>query len=209
MLLLKTILLLAGLALALSARWQNRKKLALFSPVSLLLAMGLTAAPQGEADLRVNEFGRVSPHTLYQGVYWVWPFFERLDRFETRDRVYGAWRKGERLQVNTREGLRPKLGIALRYRLDPEKLAYLQGVQPAAFEETYIAPVVASQFAALAPQYGLRELISAKREEYRAAVACSIARILERDGIVTGELLMVQEELPSPDEESAWSEDCD
>lgn len=200
MLLFKSILLGAGIALALLARYRKNRALAAFSPLPWLLAAGIEVVPQGVAALRISVFGGVSVNTLYPGVYWVWPCFEHLDRFETRDRVLGM-----RQAVNTKEGRRTNLGVVLRYRVEPEKLAYLQGVRPASFEEKYIGPVVASEFVALAPSYEAHELFCDKREEYREAVACSIAKRLEADGILTSGLLVSDVELPTLESD----DDCD
>ena len=148
---------------------------------------GIDVVPQGEAALRIGRFGSVRPHTLYPGVYWVWPFFERLERFETRDRVF----LGQPQRVFTKDGRRARLGgVLLRYRLDPERLLSIQGVRPLEFESRFIAPLVASQFDALAPSYDVQELTVGKREQYRAAVADSIAQKLVADGIVTRDVLV-------------------
>lgn len=221
MLLLKYMLLLTGLGMLAAAaailvrdlkqrntnpdagfHWAIALRLAAFAIVPLILGSAIVIVPPGTAGLRISQFGGVSPYTLYPGVYWAWPMFERIEHFEMRDSVYATpapndeKKKAETLRIHTKEGLGAGLGIAVRYRIDPSKLAYVYNNLPQPFEESIVAPIVASQFRDAAPIYGVRELFSSKREEFRASAAGAITKKLAADGIVVKEVLLRDVVLP-------------
>ncbi len=217
MLLLKFMLLITGCAMVAVAaalvirdlkqkntpNWAFSSRIAMFAAPLLLLGLSISMVGSGEIGLRVSQFGGVRADTLYPGVYWTWPLIERIERFETRDRVYQTSNKksGEKdkdgLRVNSKEGLNAGLGVALRYRVDPSKLAYVYSSLPGDIEEDLIAPLVASQFREIAPNYPVKELFAGKREELRAVAAGLIAKKLSADGIVVKEVLLRDVILPA------------
>ncbi|HUX27745.1 MAG TPA: SPFH domain-containing protein, partial [Terracidiphilus sp.] len=98
--------------------------------------------------------------------------------------------------VQSREGLNIGLGVTVRYRLDPKKLASVQAHLPQPADKELVPPVVASAWRDLAPQYTVREIFSAKREEVRAKAAAVITRKLGADGIVVEEVMLADIQLP-------------
>jgi regulator of protease activity HflC (stomatin/prohibitin superfamily) len=161
--------------------------------VFLGLAIGIV--PPGEAGLRVSQFGGVNPNTLYPGVYWVWPFIERIEPFEIRDHVYTI--ASDALRAQSKEGLSTGLNVTVRYTIDPAKLAHVQGTLPRSLEADWIAPMVQSQFRELAPNYDIKAMYGIKRDEFRAAASRAIAKKLASEGIVVKEVLLRDVVLPA------------
>jgi regulator of protease activity HflC (stomatin/prohibitin superfamily) len=100
------------------------------------------------------------------------------------------------LTVQSMEGLNIGLGVTVRYRLDPNKLASVQAHLPQPADQQLVPPVVASAWRQLAPQYTVREIFSTKREEVRAKAAGIITRKLATDGIVVEEVMLSDIQLP-------------
>jgi hypothetical protein len=55
----------------------------------------------------------------------------------------------------------------VRYRLDPKRLDYIQSNLPGPPEKEIVPPIVASVWRELVPNYTVRVVFSAKREEVR------------------------------------------
>ena len=100
------------------------------------------------------------------------------------------------LEVQSREGLNIGLGVTVRYRLDPNKLATVQAHLPQPADQQLVPPVVASAWRELAPEYTVREIFSTKREEVRGKAAGIITQKLNADGIVVEEVMLSEVELP-------------
>jgi regulator of protease activity HflC (stomatin/prohibitin superfamily) len=100
------------------------------------------------------------------------------------------------LDVQTREGLNIGLGVTVRYRLDPNKLASVQAHLPQPADKELVPPVVASAWRELAPAYTVREIFSSKREEVRGKAAAIITRQLGADGIIVEEVMLSDIQLP-------------
>src|SRR6266852_272911 len=157
-------------------RWRTAKQVALFSMAPLLVGLSSAVVPSGSAGVRVNQFAGTRPGTLYPGVHWIVPLIESVETYNIRDSVFTTSmiddpkkEKADGLRVQTREGLMVGLAVAVRYRLDPSKLAYIHSNLPHPVEEEMIAPAVASVLRDLAPADLVREMFSNKRDEIRQA----------------------------------------
>jgi regulator of protease activity HflC (stomatin/prohibitin superfamily) len=104
--------------------------------------------------------------------------------------------KAEPLKVQSKEGLSIGLAITVRYRLDPKRLDYIQSHLPQPIETELVPPIVASAWRELAPNYTVRDIFSAKREEVRERAAASITQQLGVDGIVVKEVMLRDIQLP-------------
>ena len=130
----------------------------------------------------------------------MFPLVESVALFDIRDQVYrnDARRKGRAaVEVDTKEGLSVGLAIAVRYRIDPQRLAFVQANLPQPVEKELVPPVVATSFREIAPNYLVRDLFASRREEIRRAAAASIARRLLPDAIVVKEVMLRDIELPA------------
>jgi regulator of protease activity HflC (stomatin/prohibitin superfamily) len=138
-------------------------------------------------------------------VHFVTPLIDQVELFDLRDHLFiagvmqgngkGVVKKAG-LDVQSREGLDIGLGVTVRYRLDPNKLASVQAHLPQPADKQIVPPVVASAWRELSPAYTVREIFSTKREEIRAKAAAIIAKKLNSDGIVVEEVMLSDIQLP-------------
>jgi regulator of protease activity HflC (stomatin/prohibitin superfamily) len=89
------------------------------------------------------------------------------------------------------------LAIAVRYRLEAQRLPYMYANLPQPVEGEMVDPVVASVFRELAPRYLVREIFSTKREQLQQQAAARIAAKLAPDGIVVKEVVLRDIQLPA------------
>jgi regulator of protease activity HflC (stomatin/prohibitin superfamily) len=187
------------------AHWQAAKRVATWGVVPLLGGLSIAVVPSGSAGVRVNQFVGTRPATLYPGVHFVLPLIENMETYSVRDEVFATTlvedpkkSRGEgTLRVQTREGLTVGMAVAVRYRLDASKLAYIHSNLPQPIEDQMIAPAVSSIFRDLAPTYIVREMFSTKRDEVRQAAATRIAAKLGADGILVKEVILRDIQLPA------------
>ncbi len=204
-------------------RWQRALLLAGLAVVPLLVSQSIVVVPDGFAGVRVSQFWGARPATLYSGVHLVTPFVDSVVLYDTREQVYltaaaqpTAWRiptttgkeesgansSGEAnkakevLTVQAREGLNIGIAVAVRYRLDTHRLAYIHANLPEDIGNEVVAPVVASTYRSLAPNYVTREIFAVKREELRSTAANAIKTRLESDGILVREVVLRDIKLP-------------
>jgi regulator of protease activity HflC (stomatin/prohibitin superfamily) len=191
-------------------RWQTSLALALLAWGPLLLAFSIVVVPSGTAGVRVSQTSGTVPGTLYPGVHFVMPLIEDVALFDTRDQIFttgttedgkaaagNVTTKAQLLDVQAKEGLTLGLAITVRYRLDPKRLDYIQGSLPRPVEKEIVPPTVASVWRELVPNYTVRDVFSAKREEVRQRAAGLITQKLAADGIVVKEVMLRDIQLPA------------
>jgi regulator of protease activity HflC (stomatin/prohibitin superfamily) len=190
-------------------RWRASLALALLAWGPILLAFSIIVVPSGTAGVRVSQTSGTLPGTLYPGVHYVVPLVEDVALFDTRDQVFttGVTEDGVKaaanvsghsqlLDVQAKEGLTLGLAITVRYRLDPKRLDYIQSNLPRPVEKEIVPPVVASVWRELIPNYTVRDVFSAKREEVRQRAAGMITQKLAVDGIIVKEVMLRDIQLP-------------
>src|ERR1700758_3175684 len=190
-------------------RWRTSLALAFLAWGPILLALSIAVVPSGMAGVRVSQTSGTLPGTLYPGVHFVTPLVEDVALFDTRDQVFttgvaedgkiaaaNVSARSQWLDVQAKEGLTLGLAITVRYRLDPKKLDYIQGNLPHPVEKEIVPPVVASVWRELVPNYTVRDVFSAKREEVRQRAAGMITQKLAADGIVVKEVMLRDIQLP-------------
>jgi regulator of protease activity HflC (stomatin/prohibitin superfamily) len=184
------------------ARWRRALSLAGLALVPLLIAKSIAVVPDGAGGVRVSQFWGVRPGTLYPGVHLVTPLVDNVALYDTREQVYlttaeeGGKYVKELLTVQAREGLNIGIAVAVRYRIDPRRLSYIHANLPGDIGDQVVAPVVASTYRSLAPNYVTREIFAVKREELRAKAAEAIKTRLEADGILVREVVLRDIKLP-------------
>ncbi len=184
-------------------RWRTSVALALLAWGPILLAFSIVVVPSGMAGIRVSQVSGTVPGTLYPGVHFVTPLVEEVALYDTRDQVFttgmsedgknaaaNVSAKSQLLDVQAKEGLTLGLAITVRYRLDPKRLDYIQSNLPHPVEKEIVPPVVASVWRELVPNYTVRDVFSAKREEVRQRAAGMITQKLTADGIVVKEVML-------------------
>ena len=190
-------------------RWRSSLALALLAWGPILLAFSIVIVPTGMAGVRISQTSGTVPGTLYPGVHMVKPLVEDIALFDTRDQVFttgvaedgkvaaeNVAGKPQLLNVQAKEGLPLGLAITVRYRLDPRRLDYIQNNLPHPVEREIVPPVVASVWRELIPNYTVRDVFSAKREEVRQRAAGIITQKLASDGIIVKEVMLRDIQLP-------------
>jgi regulator of protease activity HflC (stomatin/prohibitin superfamily) len=183
-----------------SIEWRRPARMAAIALAPLLLGIGIEIVPAGMAGVRVSQLSGTVPGTLYPGLHFVLPLVESVALFDIRDQVYETT-LGEKparpLKVDTKEGLSVGLAVAVRYRIDPRRLAFVQANLPQPVEKELVPPVVATSFREITPNYLVRDLFASRREEIRRAATASIERRLLPDAIVVKEVMLRDIELPA------------
>jgi regulator of protease activity HflC (stomatin/prohibitin superfamily) len=183
-------------------RLNTAAKLVLLAAVTALAGKSIIVVPDGSAGIRVSQLSGVRAGTFYPGTHFVFPLFDRVVLYDTRDKIFqtasadGSHEKLEVLNVEAREGLEVGLAVTVRYRLDPQRLDYIQANLPQPVDQEIVAPVVTSVFREMAPNYIVRDLFAVKREEFRQRAAQAITTRLAGDSIVVKEVLLRKVQLP-------------
>jgi regulator of protease activity HflC (stomatin/prohibitin superfamily) len=181
------------------ARWHAARNMATAGLAPVLIGLSIVVIPSGTAGVRVSQISGPSARTLYPGVHWIVPLMDHVERYNVRDNVFSTTvleKDPDLLKVQTKEGLGVALAVTVRYRLDASKLAYMYANLPQPVETEIVPPVVTSVFRELAPNYVVREVFAAKREEVRKAAAAAIAQKLSVDGVMVKEVLLRDVQLP-------------
>ncbi len=190
-------------------RWRTSLALAMLAWGPLLLALSIVIVPSGMAAVRVSELSGALPGTLYPGAHLILPLVEDVALFDIRDQIFttgvledgrvaakNASTKAQFLDVQAKEGLTLGLAITVRYRLDAKKLDHIHANLPHPVEREIVPPVVASVWREAVPNYTVRDVFSAKREEVRQRAAALITEKLAADGIVVKEVMLRDIQLP-------------
>jgi regulator of protease activity HflC (stomatin/prohibitin superfamily) len=184
-------------------RWPLAAKLFGWAWAPLLLALSVATVPEGSGGVRISQISGVQQETLYPGLHLVVPFVQRVAVYDLRDHLFtsnaaaDAATKSEILTVQTREGLTIGLAVSVRYRLDPQRLAYIHANLAQPVDSEIVAPVVSTAYRDLAPNYVVREVFAVKRDEFRAKSTKTITDRLGSDGIVVKEVLLRDVHLPA------------
>ncbi|MGB8581211.1 MAG: SPFH domain-containing protein [Candidatus Sulfotelmatobacter sp.] len=195
-------------------RWRTSLALVMLAWGPLLMAFSIVVVPSGMAGVRVSQMSGAEAGTLYPGVHLVTPLVEDVALFDTRDQIFTTGMseddtavttksstakssvKTQPLNVQAKEGLTLGLAITVRYRLDARRLDYIEENLPRPVEKEIVPPTVASVWREIVPNYTVRDVFSAKREEVRQKAAGLIAQKLASDGIVVKEVMLRDIQLP-------------
>ncbi len=183
-------------------RWRRAGRLALLSIPPLLLGLSFVVVPAGSAGVVVSQVSGTLPGALYPGVHGILPLLQTVVIYDIREKVFNTSlgedpkSKIETLKVQTKEGLPLGLAIAVRYRLDPRRLDYIHSNLPQPIEEEIVPPVVAGVFRQIVPNYLVRDVFAARREEVRKMAAEAITQKLAADGLLVKEVILRDIQLP-------------
>ena len=189
-------------------RWRTSAALVLVAILPLLFSMSIVVVPSGMGGVCISDTRGTLPGTLYSGAHFIAPLGERVQTFDLRDKVFTSAMPGAEvptkasepqappMKVQSKEGLGIGLAIAVRYRLDPHRLDYVQSHLPQPIDKELVAPVVDSAWRELTPNYTVREIFSSKREEVRRLAAQQIIKRLGADGILVNEVMLRDVQLP-------------
>ena len=186
-------------------RWRLARRIALLAIPPLLIGLSIVVVPSGMAGVRVSQISGTRPGTLYPGVHFVVPLIEHVAIYDTRERVFTTTLPEEKkkepgaeemLTVQAREGLTIGLAVSVRYRLDARRLDFIHNNLPENLEAEIVRPTIATAFRDLAPNYTVRDIFAAKRDEVRNRAAQTITRNLGGQGIEVQEVMLRDIKLP-------------
>ena len=183
-------------------RWRGAARLALLSIVPLLAGLSFVVVPAGSAGVVVSQVSGTLPGALYPGVHGLVPLLQSVVIYDTREKVFNTSlgedpkSKIETLKVQTKEGLPVGLAVAVRYRLDARRLDYIHSNLPQPIEQEIVPPVVAGVFRQIVPNYLVRDVFAARREEVRKIAAEAITQKLAADGLLVKEVILRDIQLP-------------
>ena len=175
-------------------------RLAALALAPLLAGISIVVVPAGMAGVRVSQVSGTLPGTLYPGLHLVLPLVQSVALYDVRDQLFQTTigeKAAETLKVQTREGLSVGLAVAVRYRIDPNRLSCIHANLPQPVDRELVPPVVGSAFREIAPNYLVRDLFAARREEIRREASAVIARKLAPDAIVVREVMLRDIQLPA------------
>ena len=181
-------------------RWHAAARIAGLALIPLLAGISIVVVPAGMAGVRVSQISGTLPGTLYPGLHFVMPLVQGVALYDTRDQVFQTTlgeKPPEGLKVQTREGLSVGLAVAVRYRIDPSRLAFVHANLPQPVDKELVPPVVATAFRDIAPGYLVRDLFGAQREQVRRDATIAITRKLAPDAIVVKEVMLRDVQLPA------------
>jgi len=166
----------------------------------LLAGLSVQVVPAGMAGVRVSQISGTLPGTLYPGFHLVIPLVQTIELYDTRDQIYqttAGEKSAQQLTIQTREGLSVGLAVAIRYRIDAKRLTYINANLPQPVDKALVPPVVSSVFREIAPNYLVRDLFAAQREQVRREAAAAITSKLAPDAILVKEVMLRDIELPA------------
>ena len=181
-------------------RWRFAVRLAVLAMVPLLMGLSIQVVPSGMAGVRVSQISGTLQGTLYPGLHLVFPLVQNVALYDVRDQIFQTTigeKPSQSLNVQTKEGLSVGLAVAIHYRIDPQRLAYVNANLPQPVDTELVPPVVATAFREIAPNYLVRDLFATKREEIRRDAAIAITRRLAPDAIVVKEVMLRDVQLPA------------
>ncbi len=181
-------------------RWRMAARLAGFALIPLLAGLAIEVVPSGMAGVRVSQISGTRPGTLYPGLHLVLPLVQSVAVYDIRDQIFQtaiAEKPPQALNVQTKEGLSVGLAVAVRYRIDPQRLAFVNANLPQPVDKELVPPVVATAFREIAPNYLVRDLFAARREEIRREAGAAITRKLAPDAILVKEVMLRDIQLPA------------
>ena len=181
-------------------RYRAAGRFTAFGLICLLAGLSIQIVPAGMAGVRVSQISGTLPGTLYPGFHLVIPLVQTIDLYDTRDQIYQtgiADKSAQSLIIQTKEGLSVGLAVAVRYRIDPKRLAYISANLPQPVDKALVPPVVGSVFREVAPNYLVRDLFATRREEIRREAANAITSKLAPDAIIVKEVMLRDIDLPA------------
>ena len=159
----------------------------------------MQSVDRGEVGLRINQFTGTSEE-FQEGAVLVIPGLHELRRYSLRDQTYrpaGAASAEGSAPYQTVEGLSIGMDVAVRYALDPARIATVARALPEDIGGQVVAPAVQGVLYKTLARYTVREIFSSKRQEIKEAVEAELKPMLDRDGIKLQQVLVGKVDLPA------------
>jgi regulator of protease activity HflC (stomatin/prohibitin superfamily) len=169
------------------------------SALLLVLRPPVRVVAPGEVGVRINRLtGGVS--VLSEGPAVVLPLLQELRRYPLRDQIYkpsaSASAEGP-APFQTVEGLSVGVSVAVRYALDPGRMADIAKRLPVNVGQELIEPVVDGVLHRSLAKHTVREIFTDKRVEIQQDIEQELRGLLARDGVVLRSLFIGHVDLPA------------
>jgi regulator of protease activity HflC (stomatin/prohibitin superfamily) len=157
------------------------------------------SVPRGEVAVRVNLLtGSVSQ--FRDGSLWVIPGLHQVRLFSVRDQIYrpqnSAKANGE-APFQSAEGLSIGVDLAVRYAIDPARVAAVAKTLPDDVAGDVVEPAVQGVIYRTFASYTVKEIFSTKRAEIQNAIENELRPKLAVDGIVIKSVQRGEVDLPA------------
>lgn len=133
---------------------------------------------RGEIGLRVNQLTG-DMQEFRDGAALVVPGLHVLRRFPLRDQIY----RPASADFQSVEGLTIGMDIAIRYALDPARIAAIARALPENIDGEVVEPAVQGVLYKTMARYTVREIFSTKRAEIQQSIENELKPLLDADGI--------------------------
>ncbi len=154
---------------------------------------------RGEVGIRVNKWsGNASP--IGEGLAVVVPGVHEMRSYSLQDQVYrptSSSSASSNAAFQSVEGLSLGVDLAIRYALEPNKLASPNKNLPRNIAQEIVEPAVQGVIYKTFTRYTVREIFSSKRAEIQAAIEAELKPKLAQDGVILRSVMMGKVDLPS------------
>jgi len=154
---------------------------------------------RGEVGIRTNLLTGGTTE-FRDGSALLLPGLHELRRYSLRDQVYrpaGSASANGESPFQSVEGLSLGVDLAVRYALDPARIAALSRDLPADVGKDVVQPAVQGVVYKAFARYTVREIFSAKRGEIQAQIEAELKPRLAADGILLRGVQMGKVDLPA------------
>lgn len=156
-------------------------------------------AGPGELGVRTNNLtGDV--HAWREGTALYLPGLHDVQVFSLRDRVYKPQQiasAGGTAPVQSVEGLSVGVDLAVRYALNPARIAATSRNMPGKLEADVVEPAVQGIVYKVFARYTVREIFSLKRQEIQEVLENELRARLSQDGLLLRGVLVGKVDLPA------------
>lgn len=153
---------------------------------------------ENEIGLRLNRLtGRTTE--LHEGAALVVPGVHRLRVYSLKDHLYKPERSAKATGAapfQSSEGLSLGVELAIRYALDPAKLAATASRLPPDIDKDIVDPLVQGVIYKVFTRYTVREIFSTKRQELQDVIEAELKPLFAGDGLVLRAVTMGNVDLP-------------
>lgn len=153
----------------------------------------------GEVGVRINQITGAASQWR-DGSVFVLPVVHDLRRFSLRDQLYRAGSRdkdGGLATFQSSEGLTVGVDLAVRYALDPAKIATVARSLPDSIGSEVIEPSVEGVIYKVFTRYTVREIFSTKRAQIQQQIEDELKPKLAEDGILLRGVQVGRIELPA------------
>jgi regulator of protease activity HflC (stomatin/prohibitin superfamily) len=159
----------------------------------------LVAVEPGAVSVRTNRWsGAVAE--FREGSLWVLPGVHGVRSLPLRDQLYrpmqGRKADGE-APFQSIEGLSLGIDLAVRYAIDPERVALVARSLPSEIDREVVEPAVQGVLYRVFSKYTVREIFSTQRAEIQQAIESELKTRLAGDGLVLRTVQFGKVDLPA------------